>query len=317
MSSIELSKVLVTGASGFVGGHCALGLAELGFEVIAVGGSSAPCPAVSSRVLELAQCDLTNGEAITELLNHHQPDVIIHAAACANSALCEADPGLAERCNVGATALLLESISECLSQKIWLLQISTDLVFDGASAPVGGYSERESTCPCSVYGKTKAQAEALVSASAVCSTILRTSLVYGLALGQRTGFLGWLEGSLAAAKPVELFVDEWRTPVFSGDIVRVISLLLKSGKCQNELLHVAGRERISRYDFGVIFADTFGYDSRLVRSVFQADFDTRGKLSAAPRPKDASLAVEKLRNVLGIETFAVREGIQALLAERA
>lgn len=68
-------RVLVTGASGFIGRHAARILAEAGHEVISVSRHPAPVQAFTC-----IPCDLLAAGASTGLVNLVRPDVLLHLA---------------------------------------------------------------------------------------------------------------------------------------------------------------------------------------------------------------------------------------------
>ncbi|EAR12487.1 dTDP-4-dehydrorhamnose reductase RfbD-2 [Polaribacter irgensii 23-P] len=68
----------------------------------------------------------------------------------------------------------MTEISEQLN--IHVIHISTDFIFDGKK---GNYKETDIPNPVNYYGASKLNFEAILTASAIQNTILRTTLVYG------------------------------------------------------------------------------------------------------------------------------------------
>ena len=107
-------RVLVTGVSGFVGGHLAEHLIES--EDLVVGLSASGCwpeglAHLSSRV-RIERCDLAGDvEAeLAELIGRKRPEVIYHLAAQANPQASSADPRGTWALNLGGTLNLLEAV---------------------------------------------------------------------------------------------------------------------------------------------------------------------------------------------------------------
>ena len=288
--------LLVTGASGFVGGHLALDLANAGFRVAALGGSRAPCVQVSKSVEVCERCDLSDSRQVNNLIQRLKPDAIVHCAALANASVCEKNPERAHLANVVATRNLVSA------GDIRFIFVSTDLAFDGAVAPKGGFLETDLPQPRSVYAKTKVEAENFVLDTASFANIVRICLVYGTQMEGRGGFLSWMRSSLEQGESVKLFTDEWRTPIFSKDVSRAIeAILAKEDEAKaNRVIHVAGSERISRYDFGLSYARRFGFDESQLITAKQSDFS-----SAAPRSPDVSLNNKLLIDRFGVEPLSV------------
>src|SRR5262249_37036036 len=138
-------------------------------------------------------------------------------------------------------------------------------------APPGGFNETDPPAPRSHYATTKRATEEHVLSSLSSGTILRLALVYGRRVGDREGFLGWIREGLVKRRPVSLFSDEWRTPVFADDIPRAITTLLHAnipaGAPSVRIFHLGGPERISRFEFGMRYATALGYDHTLLRKV--------------------------------------------------
>ena len=106
-------RALITGASGFVGGHLVEHLAALGD--VSVGLSASGRWPDSLRHLEslarIEPCDLTDsGDALAELLTRKQPEVVYHLAAQANPQQSVSDPRGTWALNLGGTLNLLEAV---------------------------------------------------------------------------------------------------------------------------------------------------------------------------------------------------------------
>jgi dTDP-4-dehydrorhamnose reductase len=149
--------------------------------------------------------DLADADAVAAAFAAARPDAIIHTAAMALISDCHRDPERARAVNVAGTARLAELATDA---KARLLFVSTDLVFDGER---GGYREDDPPSPLSVYGRTKANAEAAVLAAprgvVVRQPAVRTVSDRPAVVLRRT------DGSAARGRSVKLFEDEWRTPL--------------------------------------------------------------------------------------------------------
>ena len=77
---MEKLKVLITGASGFVGGHLIVGLKQKGYKICAIANKNSFPVEVKQSADSLINLDLLNDDVLG-VLNSYAPDVIIHAAA--------------------------------------------------------------------------------------------------------------------------------------------------------------------------------------------------------------------------------------------
>lgn len=148
---MTVDTILVTGAFGQIGKRCAQILLERGRTVIAVDLRNDKTVAVEQELsasaptgtLVPAYVDLTNTEAVRELIATHQPGAIVHLAALLSPASYR-NPALARKVNVGGTENLLAAAAELPHPPLFLL---------GSSAAVYGsrnpfrYPERITPIP--------------------------------------------------------------------------------------------------------------------------------------------------------------------------
>jgi dTDP-4-dehydrorhamnose reductase len=127
-----------------------------------------------------AECDLTNEEVLTQLLNQFQPELIINASAYTAVDRAETESNLAFAINAKAPEIMAQYAAD---HDAIFLHYSTDYVFDGEK--YGFYLEDDLRNPLGVYGKSKATGEEAI-ARVFSGTrgngqyaIFRTSWVYG------------------------------------------------------------------------------------------------------------------------------------------
>ncbi len=106
--------------------------------------------------------DITDINAVHKYFKAHAISAVIHCAALARIALCEADPIEAMDINVTGTSNLVNAVYQKqkeFRQKIRFLYISTDGVYPGIK---GKYKENDPAIPYNNYGWTKLASECLV-----------------------------------------------------------------------------------------------------------------------------------------------------------
>lgn len=264
----ERSPAWITGAGGLIGSHLLAAAREHAAGWSALG-------------LTRSVVELTDHRAVERLFREQRPGLIIHCAALSRSPDCQREPELARRQNVEVTRVLAQ-----LAADIPFVFLSTDLVFDGRK---GGYVEGHAVNPLSVYGETKAEAEAIVLANPR-HLVIRTSLNAGQS---PTGDRGMDEQLLAAwrtGRRMTLFTDEFRCPIPAAATARAIWELV--GQQANGLFHVAGAERLSRWQIAELL---------VARHPEFKDFIQPGSLkdySGAPRSPDTSLNCTKAQGRL-------------------
>ena len=149
-------KILITGVNGQVGHALMRELTD--HELIGI---------------TRKDCDLTNPDQIRQVIDHHQPDLIINPAAYTKVDQAEDEPELAFKINRDAPRVMAEKARE---YNIPLIHFSTDYVFDGTKKVA--YVEDDPTHPLGVYGQSKSVGEEVIQAAGGLTYILRTSWVY-------------------------------------------------------------------------------------------------------------------------------------------
>jgi dTDP-4-dehydrorhamnose reductase len=129
-----------------------------------------------------AECDLSNSDAIAELLNRIKPDLLINAAAYTAVDKAETEVDLAYAINAKAPEVMAMYAK---GQGATFLHYSTDYVFDGSKK--SPYVECDVRNPLGIYGKSKAAGEEAIeetfanlpAKSSAQYAILRSSWLYG------------------------------------------------------------------------------------------------------------------------------------------
>lgn len=171
------------------------------------------------------------------------PRMVVHCAAMSRSQDCQSRPEAARRANLEVTVHLAE-----LASAIPFIFFSTDLIFDGCR---GNYEESALANPRSVYGETKAEAEAAVRRNPL-HTIIRTSLNSGPSPSGDRGFDEQMVRAWERGEVLRLFTDEFRSPIAAEATARAVWELAQQG-CSG-VFHVAGSESLSRYRIGELLA---------------------------------------------------------------
>jgi dTDP-4-dehydrorhamnose reductase len=287
-------RILITGASGFLGWHLCR-LAARHWQVLAVGHRHR----VGVDGVATIQCDLADPGACNAALAAAKPQAIVHAAALSQPNRCEEAPGQAFGVNVDATVQVAEF---CRAKGIPMVFASTDLVFDGSKAP---YAETDPVSPICVYGRQKSLAESRIRQVCPQSTICRLPLLFGFTPSAPSRGSGELLHGLKNGDPLELFVDEIRTPV---DVTSAARGLLWALAHPSQLFHLGGDRRISRYAMGRMLADQMNLKAACIAPVrlFQSNMP-------APRSPDVSLNSTRARD-LGYQPTELASALAATVA---
>jgi len=287
-----MNKLLITGASGFLGWQAC----QVARDRWQVCGTYWQHP-VALPGVTLAKLDLGDRDAIATLFNDWQPDAVLHLAALSKPNYCQTHPEDSYRINVAASQAIAELAAE---RAIPCAFTSTDLVFDGRQPP---YREDSPVCPLSRYGEHKVLAEQAMLAAYPRAAVCRMPLMFGPAAPQAESFLQGFARALRAGEELRLFTDEYRMPVSAATATE--GLLLALAKASG-ILHLGGRERRSRYEFGLLMAEQLELPTATLRPCLQRDVPM-----PAPRPADLTLDSSKAFH-LGYNPPTLREELAAL-----
>ena len=265
-----MPRILITGASGQLGSYLLRTLRQRDASVVAWTGSRRG----ALFGYPLQPIDLRDADALAAAARTARPDIIIHTAALSAVGDCHRDPVAAHAINVEGTRRLAEHAASIGAR---LVHVSTDLVFDGERAP---YRESDAPAPLSVYGRSKADAEAALHGLPL-TAVVRVSLLYGPSVTDRPTLLDRQRQALAAGEPLTLFDDEWRTPLDLPTAAHAL-LAIADSDCTGTL-HLGGPERLSRLAMGERLACVLGCAARIV-----AVSRNCGSQSE-PRPRDVAL----------------------------
>ena len=261
--------VWVTGANGLIGNYLVQTAPEY-------------APHFRVRALARADFDLLDFAAVEREFRREQPQLVVHCAAITTVGDAQKNPALAQRVNVEVTRRLSELASE-----IPFVFFSTDLVFDGRK---GDYTETDTANPLHVYGETKLSAEQLVLKNPR-HLVIRTSINGGVSLSGNRAFNEQLRRSFQqAAQGMTLFTDEFRCPIPAVETARAVWEL--AVKNRTGLYHVAGTEKLSRFQIGKLLVKRWPEVTAQIKSGSAKDFP------GPVRALDTSLDVSKAQKVL-------------------
>jgi dTDP-4-dehydrorhamnose reductase len=299
----KTQRVLVTGGSGYLGQFLVQACADAGHELFWTYCSTTPAAAAPGTPLRV---DLRTGEGLEACLAACGAlDIVVNTAALSQPGACARDGTAAAAINVPERLLAGLALS---SPNAFLLHVSTDQVYDGSRA-CSTEADAEGCTQANAYGVSKAAAETAVRAAWPRHAILRSSIIYGppppFAPVARALFLQWLDGALAAG-PVELFEDEWRSPIFVFDLVAIILGLAAAASepgafsaaqpvaaSLRSTLNCGGPERLSRADMGDAVAVVRAYPRERVLRVPSASV-----VRTPASPADISMDVRALEAAL-------------------
>ena len=243
--------------------------------------------------------DIRNAEAVREVVAAQRPDWIVLAAAYTDVDSCETNQELAFQTNTSGALNVAEAARQQGSR---LLFLSSDYVFDGMKSTP--YEVGDLRNPQSVYGKTKAQAEAQIASILPNACVVRTSWVFG------TGGKCFPDTilKLAATRPALDVVDDQRgCPTYAHDLANaIIHLCVRDA---TGIVHVTNSGNCTWFEFASEIV-RLGALKTVVRPTTTEKFPR-----PAPRPKYSVLSSESLKRYK-IEMPPWQDALARYLAER-
>ena len=236
---------------------------------------------------DVAELDITDQAAVEKFVSDNEIDGIVNCAAYTAVDKAEDNKELCTALNTVAPAYLAAAIEK---RGGWMIQISTDYVFDGTKHTP--YVETDTPCPDSVYGSTKLAGELGVTKFCKRTMIIRTAWLYStfgnnfvktmIRLGKEKPELG-------------VIYDQIGTPTYARDLAVAIFAAINQG-VKPGVYHYSNEGVISWYDFTKAIHRIAGITTCKVRPLHTDEYPT-----PANRPHYSVLDKTKIKQTYGIE----------------
>ena len=250
---------------------------------------------------DVAELDITDSAAIEKFVNENQIDGIVNCAAYTAVDKAEDNQELCRLLNTVAPGYLAAAVEK---RGGWLIQVSTDYVFDGTNHTP--YTEDEPTCPNSVYGSTKLDGEKAAQQACSRTMIVRTAWLYStfgnnfvktmIRLGKEKPELG-------------VIFDQIGTPTYARDLAVALFAAINQGVVPG-IYHFSNEGVISWYDFTKAIHRIAGISSCHVRPLHTAEYPT-----PAHRPHYSVLDKTKIKQTYHIEVPYWEESLKECILQ--
>lgn len=200
-----MQKILVTGASGFVGSRVVARWRNE-YKILAPTHS---------------ELDITDSESVNGYFMQHTPDVVVHLAALSNTWYCEQHPDESYRVNVEGVCNLAAAAAR---NGVKFIFFSSDQVYNG-NCESGPLSEDVAVAPENVYGRHKLEAEQRALELCPTAVALRATWMYD---SEREGmpvhanFVLNIAKAIKERTPLVLPVREHRGITWVRDVVEFL-----------------------------------------------------------------------------------------------
>lgn len=250
---------------------------------------------------DIAELDITNQLAVNDFVNRNEIDGIINCAAYTAVDSAESDKELCTSLNTVAPVYLASAVDK---RGGWMIQISTDYVFDGTHHTP--YVETDTPAPDSVYGSTKLAGELGVSKFCKKSMIIRTAWLYStfgnnfvktmLRLGKEKTELG-------------VIFDQIGTPTYARDLAVAVMTAIDK-EIVPGVYHYSNEGVTSWFDFTKAIHRIAGIDSCKVKPLHTSEYPT-----PANRPAYSVLDKTKIKNTYALEIPYWEDSLRECIAQ--
>lgn len=244
-------------------------------------------PRYNAWFTDVAQLDITDGEAIDHFMDQHPVDYLVNCAAFTAVDRAEEQQDLCRRLNATAVELLGRAAQRHGTR---MVQISTDYVFNGnACTPL---TEDQQPAPQSTYGRTKLEGEQLLLQAAPESVILRTAWLYS---PYGHNFVKTMLNLGRTHKQLTVVFDQLGTPTYALDLARAILTVIEAPEWHAGTYHFSDEGAISWYDFTKAIHRLGGISGCDVQPVTSDQYPT-----AATRPHYSVFNKDKFKRTFGV-----------------
>lgn len=269
-------NILVTGANG-----------QLGNEMRIVSQSSKD----NYIYTDVAELDITNLEAVREMVDQEKVKAIINCAAYTNVDKAEEDEAFCELLNAKAVENLAITMKEVDGL---LVHVSTDYVFGGDPYNTPCTEDKKGT-PIGIYGKTKLQGEQNIQKVGCHHLIIRTAWLYS-EFGKN--FVKTMLNLTSTKPQLKVVFDQTGTPTYAYDLAAAIYDIVENRKYEGKdgIYHYSNEGVCSWFDFTKMTAEYAGNTECDIQPCHSNEFP-----SPVKRPSYSVLDKTKIK-----ETFDVK-----------
>lgn len=261
--------------------------------------------------------DITNLEAVKDIVKREKIDAIVNCAAYTNVDAAEDNYNLAELLNAKAPENLAIAMKEVGGL---LVHISTDYVFGGDPYNTPCKEGQQGT-PTGVYGLTKLHGEQAIQRVGCKHVIIRTAWLYS-EFGKN--FVKTMLNLTATKPQLKVVFDQVGTPTYAYDLAKTINVVIADYKASltanhspltyshSGIYHLSNEGVCSWFDFTKMIAEIAGHNQCDIQPCHSDEFPSKVK-----RPAFSVLDKTKVKNTLGIKipywTVSLRNCINSML----
>lgn len=282
-----MEKILVTGASG-----------QLGSELFVL---SSNYPQYEWFFADRSKITLDDLNLLQTQLDEFRPTIILNCGAYTAVDKAEVEKELAETINHLAVGVIAKYSA---INKVKLIHISTDYVFDGTSSV--SLDEEAPTKPINVYGETKRAGELVCLQENPNAIIMRTSWVYSQ-FGNN--FVKTMQRLMQERDSISVVNDQIGSPTYAADLAEAMIKIILSEKWIPGIYNYSNEGEISWYEFALDIKEVGRYNCK-VEGIPSLAYPTPAK-----RPSFSLLNKNKIKEVYALDIPNYKESLKRMMTQ--
>ena len=234
-----MKKILITGASGFVGSRIVNAL-EGRFNLLTPSH---------------AYLDLTSAKDVESYIQENRPDIVLHLAAISNTGYCEEHPDESYLVNVVSVENLAKSAAKHGAKLVFF---SSDQVYNG-NREMGPLTEEMPVMPENLYGRHKLLAEQRALELCPECVALRATWMYDSrheGMPTRNNFVINIAKALRSHTPLRLATREYRGITWTEEVVENIT---HTFELPGGVYNFGAENTLNTYDTALAYLDMMGH----------------------------------------------------------
>ena len=257
---------------------------------------------------ETEHLDITNIDAIRDVVKREKIDAIVNCAAYTNVDAAENNYELAELLNAKAPENLAIVMKE---ENGLLVHISTDYVFGMEQYNTPCKEDQQGT-PTGVYGLTKLHGEQAIHEVGCKNVIIRTAWLYS-EFGKN--FVKTMLNLTATKPQLKVVFDQVGTPTYANDLANVILTIIRNYKKEDAVTYsktgiynFSNEGVCSWFDFTKVIAEYAGNRECDIQPCFSTEFSSKVK-----RPAYSVLDKTKIKKTFNIMVSYWTDSLKACI----
>lgn len=268
-------------------------------------------PMCLPKVVKLSRegLDLSNVDAIRQVVQSVKPNIIINAAAYTAVDQAQTERESAFAINATATKVIAEEAKKCQAK---LIHYSTDYVYDGTKS--GVYHESDTTNPLSVYGQSKLAGEDAIREVGGAHLIFRTSWVYG---EDGHNFMKTILRLSQSRETLNIVADQFGAPTSAKSIAQATLDVIAQWQQQSGTYHLVNDGETSWHGFAQDIVTQYLACNKTPFLLLTPEnilpISTEEYPLPAPRPRNSRLNTDKLKQDFGVILDSWQMGLNEVL----